>query len=179
MNPKKQMEQAYGLWVFTCQIWHNIQNGKIDYQNLDNDFNVGLGNDLVRFNIKIPSQDVPKIASNNAMATTGICFSVFNTAMNTICTNNIKKKIDNPTGITAARVIVQQIRNAYSHDPILPRWIISNPIHQQVFVIEEIDLSIDLKALDGELFEIKHINNYQGLNKLFKYCMKSMEDIQT
>ena len=80
------------------------------------------------------------------------------------------------TGLSAARVIVKQIRNAYAHDPIHPKWVIRNPKHQTTFQISKIGLTINLDNLNGHDFRVEDINGSVGVAKLLNYCLDSVID---
>lgn len=174
----KKMQQAYGLWIYTCQIWHNIDCGNILYEKFDKQFKVGTVNDRVEFTIDYPNEKLVDIANNNVMATIGVCFSVFDEAMNEVFKENINEYIDDPSDIDVTRIIVRQIRNAYTHNPIEPKWEVNNQNHQRQFKVGDLDMSVNLKKLNGKLFKVEDINGYQGLIALLKYSMKAVETLK-
>ena len=148
VKAKQKMKEAYTIWVFSLMIWHSTKSGKIAYSKLPKNFSIELENGAIAFKTDIPSTEREKLALNNVIAVTGVCFTAFDSAM-----DEALGKFDNTlplqtTGLSAARVIVKQIRNAHTHDPIHPKWVIGNPTHRKTLQVPEIDLTIDLKKLN-------------------------------
>jgi hypothetical protein len=176
MNAKDKMREAYTIWVFSWMIWHNTKSGKINYSELPNIFSIELGNGAISFKTTIPLEETEKLALNTVIAVTGVCFNTFHAAMIEIFGNFDDKLPIQTSGLSAARVIVSQIRNAYAHDPIHPKWLIRNTTHLKTFSINEIGLIIDLSSLNGCTFKMEHINGAVGCTKLLNYCLENVND---
>ena len=81
MKAKQQMKEAYAIWVFSWMIWHNTKSGKIDYSKLPVNFSIKSENGAIIFETDIPSSEREKLALNTVIATTGVCFTAFDSAM--------------------------------------------------------------------------------------------------
>ena len=176
VKAKQKMKEAYNIWVFSLMIWHNTKSGKIDYSKLPKIFSITSENGAVEFKTDIPSTEREKLALNNVIAVTGVCFNTFDSAMDEVFRKCDKTNPAQKTGFTAARVIVSQIRNAYAHNPIRPKWVIHNDNHLKTFQIIEIDLTVNLDSLNHSDFRVEHINGFVGLAKLLKYCLDNVTD---
>ncbi len=176
MNAKQKMEEAYKIWVFSWLIWHSTKSGKLDYSQLPSNFSIESENGAITFKTNIPSTEREKLAINGVIVTTGVCFTAFDSAMDDIFSKDGKSNPAQTTGLLAARVIVHQIRNAYAHDPIHPKWYVSNSNHQKTFQIDEIDLAINLGDLNNKDFKIEHINGPVGIANLLNYCLSNVEE---
>lgn len=170
------MKEAYTIWVFSWMIWHNTKSNKIDYSKFPQNFSIESENGAVAFKTDIPSTEREKLALNSVIAVTGVCFNTFDSAMDEAL-GKFDKKLSLPTtGLSAARVIVKQIRNVYAHDPIHPKWVIHNPAHRETFQINEIGLTVNLDSLNNHDFRVKHINGFPGLTRLLNYCLDNVTD---
>ena len=176
MKVKQKMKEAYAIWVFSWLIWHSTKSGKIDYSKLPMNFSIESENGAITFKTTIPLTEREKLALNTVIATTGICFTAFDSAMDEAFSKSDKTLLAQITGLSAARVIVKQIRNAYAHDPIHPKWVIGNPNHRKTFQISEIGLAINLDDLNGHDFRVEDINGSVGLAKLLNYCLDNVTD---
>ena len=176
VKAKQKMKEAYTIWVFSWMIWHSTKSGKIDYSKLPKNFSIESENGAITFKTDIPSTEREKLALNTVIATTGICFTAFDSAMDEAFSKCDKTLPALTTGLSAARVIVKQIRNAYAHDPIHPKWVIRNPNHQKTFQISEIDLTMNLDNLNGHAFRVEDINGSVGVAKLLNYCLDNVMD---
>jgi hypothetical protein len=174
MKAKQKMQQAYAIWVFSWMIWHNTWSGKIDYSKFPKNFSIESESGAVAFKTDIPSTETEKLALNNMIAVTGVCFSTFDSAMDEAYGNLDKALPIQVTGLSAARVIVKQVRNAYAHDPIHPKWVVRNPTHRKILQITEIGLTVNLDSLNDCDFKVEHINGFGGLAKLLKYCLDNV-----
>jgi hypothetical protein len=173
MNFKQKFEEAYKIWMFTWMIWHNTKSGKIDYSKIDTNFKVKFDNgEMSVKTTNIPNQS-EKIAIHTLIAVTGVCFTALDSAM---AEAYGKIDISEKSDFTAMRVIVYQIRNAYAHDPMNPKWVINNPEHRDIFKIEEIGLTIDLNDLNNKEFKVEDVNGLYGIAKLLTYCLNKFEE---
>lgn len=176
MKPKQKMQEAYNIWVFTWMIWHNTKSGNIDYSKFPHDFSITSENGAVTFKVDIPLTETGKLAKNVLIESTGVCVTVFDSAMDEIFGKSEKNNPIQTTGLLAARVIVAQIRNAFAHDPINPKWCVGNQSHLRSFQISEIGLEINLNNFNGQGFHVSHINGINGLTKLLNYCLNNIKD---
>jgi hypothetical protein len=176
VKAKQKMKEAYAIWVFSWMICHSTKSGKIDYSKLPKNFSIESENGAIAFKTDIPSTEREKLAINNVRAVTGVCFNTFDSAMNEALGKFDKTLPLQTTGLSAARVIVKQIRNAYTHDPIHPKWVIGNPTHRKTLQIIEIGLTVNLDSLNRRDFRVEHINGFVGLAKLLNYCLDNVTD---
>lgn len=166
------MKEAYNIWVFSWLIWHSTKSGKLDYSKLPRDFSIESENGAITFETDIPSTEREKLALNAVVAMTGMCFTAFDTAFK----KYDKTHPESIPGLSAAKVIVRQIRNAYAHDPIHPKWDVRKTAHQKTFQISEIGLTIDLNKLNDQDFRVEHVNGSVGIAKLLNYCLDNITD---
>lgn len=176
MNAKQKMEEAYKIWVFSWLIWHSTKSGKLDYSQLPSNFSIESENGAITFQTNIPATEREKLAINGVITTTGVCFTAFDSALDDIFGKGEKSNPVQTTGLLAARIIVNQIRNAYAHDPIHPKWHVQNPNHQKTFQINEIDLTVNLRELNGKDFKVEQINGSVGVAKLLNYCLNNVKE---
>ncbi len=174
MEAKQKMQEAYNIWVFTWMIWHNTKSGKLDYSALPEKFSIESESGAVAFTVNIPETEREKLALNTVVAATGVCFTAFDSAMDEIFgILNIEITAQQITEFPAARVIVNQIRNAYAHGPIRPKWIVKNK-YKKPCSISEIGLTINLDQLNGRDFQMENINGSVGVAKLLNYCLNNV-----
>ena len=81
MKVKQKMEEAYTIWVFSWLIWHSMKSDKIDCSKLPRNFSIESENGAIEFKTDIPSTEREKLALNTVIATTGVCFTAFDSAM--------------------------------------------------------------------------------------------------
>lgn len=179
MKVKQYMKEAYTIWGFSWMIWHGTKSGKIDYSKLPSEFSIESESGAITFKTDItdiPSTEREKLALNTVVATTGVCFTAFDYAMDEAFKECDITHPAQTTGLSAARVIVKQSRNAHAHDPLHPKWLIRNIYHRKTFQISEIGLKINLNDLDGHVFRVEDINGAVGLAKLLNYCLDNVTD---
>lgn len=176
MNAKQKMEEVYKIWVFSWLIWHSTKSGKLDYSQLPSNFSIESENGAITFQTNVPATEREKLAINGVITTTGVCFTAFDSALDDIFGKGEKSNPAQTTGLLAARIIVNQIRNAYAHDPIHPKWHVQNPNHQKTFQINEIDLTVNLSELNGKDFKVEQINGSVGVAKLLNYCLNNVKE---
>jgi hypothetical protein len=74
----------------------------------------------------------------------------------------------------ATRVIIYQLRNAYAHDPLNPRWV-CRPGYLGVFRINALNFTLDTTALNGQPWNIAHVGGPLEYFKLLSYCQELVE----
>jgi len=178
MTPKEEMQEAYNFWVYHWWIFHHAKHGNIDYSKMSRKFNLQDERRIVTFEIKEAYSPIEteQFAKNTVIAMTGAVFTILNSAMDTIFDPKEKNEAVQTTGLIAARIIVFQIRNAYAHNPINPKWHITNSCHLKMFGIPEINITVDFKKLNEKDLKFSHINGVTGLTELLKYCLASVKD---
>lgn len=72
------------------------------------------------------------------------------------------------------RAIIYMMRCAFAHTPTLPKWEISKS-HQKVFSINEIDMTIDFRILNGKKLVLAHHHGVTGFCKLMDLCVRVIE----
>lgn len=173
MNIKQKMEEAFKIWMFSWMIWHNTKSGKIDYSKLSTDFKVVLDKgEMIVKTTNIPAES-EKMTTHLIIATTGVCFTAFDNAFDEVLKKNI---IITPTqDLLAAREIVNQIRNAYAHDPMSPKWIVYKD-YQKTFDVAELHLKMNFGELNGHDFKVEDVNGMHGIAKLLTYCLNNIKE---
>jgi hypothetical protein len=71
----------------------------------------------------------------------------------------------------AARVIMYMLRSAYAHDPLNPRWQCRGA-YLGVFRVNAIGFTLDTTALNGQPWNIAHVDGQLGYFRLLEYCQK-------
>jgi hypothetical protein len=75
----------------------------------------------------------------------------------------------------ATRAIMYMLRNAYAHDPLNPRWLCKG-VRVGVFRIKAIGFTLDTTSLDGQPWNIAHVNGQLEYFKLLDYCQKLVSE---
>lgn len=171
----EEMRQALGAWVFCWHIFVNTKNGKLDYAKLQPVFQVGASESMAEMQCALSPEDRVIGAFNVVKPMTGTCAIVFDSAMDRTFGKNCKNTAASGDDLTAAQVIVFQIRNAYAHGPVRPHWHVTNPCHRQVFEVNRIGLRVDLDKLNGQRLMLDDLGGVGGLVSLFNYCIESVK----
>jgi hypothetical protein len=69
----------------------------------------------------------------------------------------------------ATRAIMYMLRNAYAHDPLNPRWLCKGA-RVGVFRINAIGFTLDTTSLDGQPWNIAHVNGQLAYFGLLQFC---------
>ena len=174
LTPAQQMKEAWLVWIFSLLIWVSIKQGQLDLTKLPKEWTIMSEAGQMQFRTKIPSDQMEKIAYNMLISATGTCTIAFDSAMDEALGKKAEQFPEDTTGLTAARAVIYQIRNAYAHDPIHSTWRIRNPLYKKTFDISEIGLTVNLADLDGKAFMVGHIGGWHILGRLLNYCMKNI-----
>ncbi len=74
------------------------------------------------------------------------------------------------TGLWAMRAMVYQLRNAFAHNPLRPKWSIKGKYHRQYQVeVEGTKFLFDATALDGKPVDPGHIGDFHFWSHILDY----------
>jgi hypothetical protein len=74
------------------------------------------------------------------------------------------------------RVMVNQLRNAFAHNPWRPKWLVY-PKYRNVYPVELCDgtrFEFDARSLDGDGIKPEHIGGLELWVKLLRHCEKAV-----
>ena len=179
--PHRKVANAYTAWVACLCIITNA--GKVIDSGIFSNWKTNLDNFEIELNLQ-NKQHIAPIMKNLFTIVTGGCAIVTNEALQDVFgkMNQSIVKTKEIDSVTSLRAIIYQIRNAYSHGMIYPKWDMK-PEYEREYRIQDSDLNLDLnislKGLNGKDFSINHIHRWWGFNKLISYALRQLEKLST
>ncbi|HLC23331.1 MAG TPA: hypothetical protein VJL08_02695 [Dehalococcoidia bacterium] len=177
-TPIQQMHEALRIWEFAAQILEAVKTGSLVPYSLPTLFKLRMEFVELPFEVRFTRREYGRVSRHNFYASTGLCALVFDEAMNVTFGRKTKEFPTEHTGLTAARAIVFQVRNAFAHGPSQPKWAIRNANYKRKYRIDELMIEADLATLDGQDFSMRHIGGWIRYKALLTYCLERVEDKQ-
>lgn len=176
-TPIQRMNEALRIWEFTAQILEAIRTSRLDLGLLPTSFKLGTKSDEVPVEVRLTRREYGRVSRHAFYASTSLCALVFDDAMNAVLGRKPKDFPKESTGVTAARAIVFQVRNAFAHSPGEPKWAIANPNYRRKYCINGV-IEADLTALDGQDFSMTHLGGWIRYRALLTYCLERVKEKQ-
>jgi len=174
----QQMHEALRIWEFTAQVLEAINTGSLVPSSLPTSFKLHMESGELPFEVHFTRKEYSRVSRHNFYASTGICALAFDDVMNMTFGRKTKEFPTELTGLTAARAIIFQIRNAFAHGPSQPKWAITNLNYKKKYRIDELKVEADLTSLDGQDFSMKPIGGWIRFKALLTYCLERVEERQ-
>ncbi len=90
-----------------------------------------------------------------------------------------KKSEDDGMGIFGLRVMINQLRNAFAHNPWRPRWLIFEK-YRRAFDIDLSDgskFTFDATDLDGQTVKPEHVGGLEFWVKVLQHCEQLVKNV--
>lgn len=174
---QKQLREALRVFLFAHYIFNMLQKRLINKDQLPSKFDIKTGTSKISVDFGLNHQSTKGVAYNTIVACLGACVNTFDSVLEKTFKHDSHDSIgrlitkDNPLDdLTAARAIINQMRNAFAHCPEEPAWHVKNPNFQRVFQVKEINQTVDLQKLNGQPINPTKLGGYKAFFDLFKYC---------
>ena len=148
--------------------WGAMENNLNIYTNLPHEFQWTLGNETRRLFWKNRSdKGVSVLVRNQMRSALGVWAIGVHSILNDTFRNEPYEDMDEEQ--KAVRCIIYMFRCAFAHNPILPKWNVTNPEYDSIFKVPSINYTFSTKGLNGKLLDDAKIN-WLGLIDLMQYC---------
>ena len=172
-SPAKKMETAQASFAFALRLFAEVEAGRITTDIYKQEARVETGGGEITVP---PFDDVTEkdlqVAINNLLLT-----SLYSSA---IVTDEVLFDVfgkndpnDPDQSRNGFRVIVRQLRNAFSHTPWYPRWLIRDINERKAFPIKLDDgttFTFDATSLHGSGLKLCQIGGMEFWVKLLAHC---------
>jgi len=168
VTPKMAIQQIRKNVVFAIIQYVAMKNNLYTYRNFPERVNWTIENKTLQAVWEERTDELFKILVENQMRAV---FGVWATTADTMLTATYKNKpyddIDEER--RAVRCIVYMFRCAFAHNPIEPKWKVTNAKYEGVFEVPSINYSLSTKGLNGKLLGETEFDWF-GLVNLMQYC---------
>jgi hypothetical protein len=178
---QKPLKVALQIFLFAHYIHILVEKGLISRDQLPSKFSIKAGTGQIFVDFGLNQQATKTVARNMVIACLGMCVNIFDGALEETFQPSIKKfstKDNSVDDLTAARAIINQMRNAFAHRPERPTWRVKNPNFLRAFQVKQINLTVDLQELNGQLIKPGQVGGYKAFFDLFKYCFDEVGKAQ-
>ncbi len=178
---QKPLKAALQVFLFAHYISVLVEKGLINKDQLPSKFSIKAGTGQIFVDFGLNQQSTKLVARNTVVLCLGACVNTFDGVLEETFQPSIKRfsaKDDSVDDLTAARAIINQMRNAFAHCPEAPVWRVNNTEFQRVFQVKQINLTVDFKKLHKKPIHPKQVGGHQALFALFKYCFDEVGKAQ-
>jgi len=166
MKPKERIYQAFLHLQFAIKLFCFFENGHVQKEQFDCVTEIQTAGELLQYpqGAFHTDQDLILAAQNVYSTALGVCAIALESALQDYGVMNDPQDMSEKG---ALRSFVYQIRNAFAHDAMFPRWSVKGA-YQRVFDLRRfgIPILIDLSQLDGESLELEQFGGMRGFETL-------------
>lgn len=175
MAPHKKVMNAWMAWLMAKHVLDKVDELRKNrfFQNWST--TVGKTKIVPK---NVGAENIKAIANNLFVLSMGCCVVAAEEALEDkfgkLSVSSLKGSISN---LIALRSVVYQIRNAFAHRPMSPKWDFRNKLYEREYHIAEsgFDLRVDLRNLNDKRFSIAQIGGWEGFNSLIMYAIRQLE----
>lgn len=168
MKPKKAIQQARMNFMFAAIQFVAMRNNLYTYRNLPKGANWSIDNKTLYIKWEGQSDEGFTALVENQMRT---ALGVWATTVNSMFNDTYKNEPYEDTNEErrAVRCIVYMYRCAFAHNPIEPKWNVTNDKYDGVFEVPSINYVLSTKDLNGKPLG-KESFDWFGVINLMQYC---------
>lgn len=177
-TPSHAIQSGIAGLVFSIFLSHAIKNSAINSSTLPQNIRVDEGGHGIELKKRFTAEELEVNANNIVLTALGISALATDSAMD----KTFGPKDPHDTGeLGSARAIVYQIRCAFAHDPINPRWD-STPKYNRSYsatvtlkddkgALLSRTIVFNRPAISGKLLATEDFGGLSGYLALLEYCL--------
>ncbi|GAI22388.1 unnamed protein product, partial [marine sediment metagenome] len=146
---KLALQQARKQFMFAAVQWVAMRNNLFTYRNLPKGANWTIGNKTLYIKWENQSEKgFTELIENQMRASLSVWATTAHSIFCDIYKNEPYQDTDEER--RAVRCIVYMYRCAFAHNPIQPRWNVSNTNYDGIFEVPSIGYVLSTRGLDGK-----------------------------
>ena len=147
-----RLKMARNYFMANFYMYSLAEEGKFDLPDLPARLDVRAGGYSRIFEYEGDNPDIRKFMRDNLIIAFGVAITMLDAEFNTRFNSN--RLSDKDADRRSIRCIAFQIRNAVTHDPLTPIWVVRDE-YKKVFSVPHIGIELDLTHRHGQPLGLK------------------------
>jgi hypothetical protein len=174
-TPANKIATAQAVLSLACRLSSEVEAGRINKEIFSREVTIHTGSKGVRIPV-FPNgteEDLKLGISNIVLIALSASALTVDETLNEVFGNLASESDPNKKCI---RVMVNQVRNAFAHNPWRPKWLVY-PKYRKVYPIELNDratFEFDARTLDGGSIKPEQVGGLEFWVKLLQHCKESV-----